>query len=219
MGEGNPDDRELKALQAAGTNRDREAVLGDLFDQQRGRLRRMVDLRMDPRLKGRIDASDVLQEAWLEISARLEDYLRDPRMPFRLWVRFIAGQKLLGLYRYHVGTQKRDARRQRTLAPALGPEASSVAVAHHLAASGTTPTGFAVKREFHAQLVDALESMDPLDREVLVLRHFEQLGNRDVAAVLDIGQTAASNRYVRALERLRGLLTPQPDPEPKGGDA
>ena len=217
MGEGTLDDRDLEALRAAGA--DRQAILGGLFADQRARLCRMVDLRMDPRLKGRVDASDVIQEAWLEISARLEDYLRDPRMPFRLWVRFIAGQKLLGLYRYHVGTQKRDARRQRALAPALGPEASSVAVARHLVASGTTPTGFAVKRELHAQLVDALESMDPLDREVLVLRHFEQLGNRDVAAVLDIGQTAASNRYVRALERLRGLLASDLDPQPPGSDA
>lgn len=204
-------------MQAAGA--DRKAVLGDLFAHQRERLRRMVDLRMDPRLKGRVDASDVIQEAWLEVSARLEDYLRDPRMPFRLWVRFIAGQKLLGLYRHHVSTQKRDARRERALAPALGPEASSVAIAHHLVAAGTTPTGFAVKRDLQAQLVDALENMEPLDREVLVLRHFEQLGNHEVAAVLDIGQTTASNRYVRALDRLRSLLAPDRVGPGPGGEA
>ncbi len=200
-------DQEVERLQGAG-GADRKRVLGDLFDDQRGRLRRMVELRMDARLRERVDASDVIQEAWLEISARLEDYLRDPRMPFHLWVRFITGQKLLALYRHHIGTQKRDARRQRSLSPQVGPEASSVAIAEHvLQASGTTPTGFAVKQELRSQLVGALDAMDPIDREVLVLRHVEQLGNSDVAAVLGIGKTAASNRYVRALDRLRSLLT------------
>lgn len=180
---------------------DRKALLGELFDDHRARLRRMVDLRMDPRLKIRVDASDVVQEAWLEVSARLDEYLRDPRMPFRLWVRFITGQKMLALYRHHVGAQKRDVRRQ------VAPEASSVVVAAQLLQdTGTSPTGFAVKQELRARLVDALDAMDPIDREVLVLRHVEQLGNSDVALLLDIGETAASNRYVRALGRLRELL-------------
>ena len=196
---------DVDRLRAAGA--ERPGVLGDLFDRHRDRLRRMIELRMDPRLRGRVDASDVLQEAYLEISSRLDDYLRDPSMPFQLWIRFITGQKLIGLYRYHIGTQKRDARRQVPIAPGGAPEASTVAMAEHfLAGSGTTPTGFAVKSEFQGQLIEALESMDPVDREVLVLRHFEQFGNSETAQILGISITAASNRYVRALKRLREVL-------------
>jgi RNA polymerase sigma-70 factor (ECF subfamily) len=197
-------DEELESLRGAGE--DRDEVLGRLFDAQRARLRRMIDVRLDPRLRARVDPSDVLQEAWLEVSARLEDYLRRPQMPFTLWVRFIAGQKILALRRHHVGAQKRDSRRETRAVRGAGPEASTAAMVDQLVASGTTPSDAAVREELRTELAETLDRLPALDREVLVLRHFEQLGNTEVAALLGLSESAASNRYVRALDRLRSAI-------------
>jgi RNA polymerase sigma-70 factor (ECF subfamily) len=193
-------------LKAAGD--DRARVLGDLFDAERPRLRRMVEIRMDARLKSRVDASDVIQDAYVEVAGRIEDWLEKPEMPFHLWVRFIAGQRLLALWRHHVGTKKRDARRQRTLEVGGAPGATSVVLADRLIAAGTTPTALIAREETRSRLVAALDEMEPMDREVLVLRHFEQLANADVATLLGLTTTAASNRYVRALKRLREIVEP-----------
>ncbi len=180
--------------------------MGELFERHRARLERMVSLRMDPALRPRVGASDVLQEAYLEIADRLGDYLADPRMPFFLWIRFITAQRLLKLHRHHAGTKKRDVRRQVALDRPLGPAATSVALADRLAATGITPSGVAVVGEMRRQLEEALEGMNATDREVLVLRHFEELSNAETADVLGIRSDAASKRYLRALERLREVL-------------
>jgi RNA polymerase sigma-70 factor (ECF subfamily) len=184
----------------------RGELLGALFEEHRARLRRMVDIRMDPRLRGRIDASDVLQDAWLEVADRIDEYVANPQMPFPLWVRFIAGQKLVALHRHHVGTKKRDVRRQRPIEFGGAPGATAAGLAYQLIAAGTTPTMAAARGEFRARLVGALESMEPIDREVLVLRHFEQFQNAEVAVILGLAPTTASNRYVRALRRLKDVL-------------
>ena len=127
-------------------------------------------------------------------------------MPFFLWVRFITAQRLLKVRRHHVGAQKRDARREVAADAPMGPSASAVALVDHLVASGVTPSLAAAEDEFRKQLMEALDEMNPLDREVLVLRHFEELGNAEVARALDIQPDAASKRYLRALERLAGVL-------------
>ena len=180
-------------------------VVGELLMRDAERLRRMVRLRMDARLKGRVDAADVLQEVHLEAAQRLPDYLRKPDMPFFLWMRFLTNQRLAALCRHHLGVQARDVRREVPLQRG-SPGATSVALAHCLSAHATTPSMAAMRGERKARLEEALDEMDPTDREVLALRHFEQLSNAEAAGELGINAAAASKRYVRALRRLKEIL-------------
>ncbi len=194
-------DEDLDALREAS---DRDAELAARFERHRDRLLRMVDLRMDPALRQRIGASDVLQETWVEVNDRIADWLADPRMPFFVWVRFLAAQRLQKLRRFHVATKKRSVGKQVGLGAFAN--ATSVALADRLIVSGVSPSGAAVGAEMRLQLEEALEGMKPQDREVLVLRHFEQLSNNEVAQELGINVPAASRRYRRALGRLRDVL-------------
>ncbi len=195
---------------------DRQAW-GQLLEQHRDRLRRMIAFRLDDRLRGRLDPSDVIQEAYLDASSHLDEYLQNPTMPFALWLRFLTGQKLLELHRYHLGTQARDAGREVSAFRGSLPEASSVVLAAHLADQLTTPSEAAIRAERQRLLQNALDRMDPLDREVLVLRHFEQLSNGEAAQVLGLDKSAASKRYSRALLRLKGILTALSGDEPEHG--
>ncbi|QDV09832.1 ECF RNA polymerase sigma factor SigD [Planctomycetes bacterium Poly30] len=191
------------------------AAVGPLLESYRSRLARMVSIRMDSRLKGRFDTSDVLQETFVEIARRLPRYLEEEpekKMPFFLWVRFLVGQKLLQFHRSHLGVEARAADREVPLSVQSGPGASSYSVASvWLAESGGTPSRAAVAGEEHARVQEALEGMSAMDREVLVLRHFEQLSNTEVATLLQISPQAASARYVRALTRLQSVVS---DDEP-----
>jgi RNA polymerase sigma-70 factor (ECF subfamily) len=182
---------------------------GALLTRHRERLRRLVAFRMDQRLQGRIDPSDVIQEVCLEAAAALAEYLRRPAMPFFLWLRGITGNKLLELHRHHLGTQMRDARREVSLRGA-SPEATSAALAARLLGQATRPSEAAIRAEAKARLQEALNGMDPLDREVLALRHFEQLSPAETAQVLGITKKAAGMRYLRALKRLKEILTGLP---------
>jgi RNA polymerase sigma-70 factor (ECF subfamily) len=196
--------RELLDRAAAG---DRD-VLGRLFDQHRDRLRLLVQFRLDRRLAGRIDPSDVLQEAYLEAAGRFDAYLQDRSLPFFVWLRFLTAQRLLILHRHHLKAQARAAGRE-AHAPA-GPEAPSASLADHLVRHSATPSQDAVLAEVRLRLQETLDQMNPLDREVLVLRHFEQLTNAEAARTLGIQEAAASQRYVRALKRLKDLLSRLP---------
>src|SRR5262245_28204012 len=187
-----------------------QQVWGDLLTQHRDRLSRMVAVRLDHRLRGRIDPSDVIQEAYLQASLQLKDYLQNPTIPFYLWLRLIAAQKLVALHRHHLGTHLRDAGREVALQRGALPEASSVALAAQLVGSDTRPSEAAVRAELRLQLQQALDNMDPLDREVLTLRHFEQLTNAEAAQVLQIRGSAASKRYIRAVQRLKDILATLP---------
>jgi len=182
------------------------AALGQAFSQHRARLRRMVQLRLDRRLQGRIDPSDVLQEAYLEVARSLADYLRDPQIPFYLWVRFVTGRKLQAIHRHHLGTQARDAGREVSLHRGALPQASSVSLAEQLLGRFASPSEAVIKAELRLRVQEALNGMDPIDREVLALRSFEELSNAETAQVLGIGEAAASHRFVRALRRLKALL-------------
>jgi RNA polymerase sigma-70 factor (ECF subfamily) len=187
-----------------------QQAMGDLFNRHRGRLRRMIELRMDRRLHGRLDPSDVLQESYLEVARSLAEYLRDPQMPFFLWLRVITGRKLHALHRRHLGTRMRNAGREISLHRGALPQASSESLAAQLLGRLTTPSQAAVRAELKLRIQEALNSMSPLDREVLALRHFEQLNNSEVAQVLGISETAASNRFVRALRNLKTILSSLP---------
>ena len=184
---------------------DRQAW-GQLLEQHRDRLRRMIAVRLDDRLHGRLDPSDVIQEAYLDACRRLHEYVQNPAMPFALWLRFLTNQRLLELHRHHLGTQGRDAGREVSLGGGPAPEASSVLLADQLLGHLTTPSDAAIRAERQRWLQNALDQMDPLDREVLVLRHFEQLSNGEAAQVLGLDKSAASKRYGRALVRLKDIL-------------
>jgi RNA polymerase sigma-70 factor (ECF subfamily) len=183
---------------------------GALLARHRERLRRMVTLRLDRRLQGRIDASDVIHEAYLEASTRMAEYLEQPPMPFFLWLRFLTSQKLLELHRHHLGAQARDAAREVCLYQGSLPETSSAALAAQLLGHLTQPSQAAIRAEMKIRLQEALNSMEVLDREVLALRHFEHLSNAETAQTLGIRESAASKRYIRALKRLRTILSSLP---------
>jgi RNA polymerase sigma-70 factor (ECF subfamily) len=187
-----------------------QAVWGDLLERQRPRLRRMVELRLDPRLQGRLDASDVIQEAYLTASKQLADYLKKPAIPFYLWLRLVTGQKLVALHRNHLGTKARDANRQISLDRGALPAASSAALASKLLGREPSPSEAAGEVEQRRWVQEALNRMNPLDREVLALRHFEQLTNAETAQVLGLEPAAASKRYVRALQRIKEILSELP---------
>lgn len=185
------------------------ALLPGLFESQRAALRRMVQLRLDPRMRGRIDASDVLQEAFLDASRRADEYRADPRMPLRIWLRFLTAQRLMALQRLHLA-DKRDAGRQRSLQGGR-PGAQSSTMALQLTSRLTSPSQAAIRAELQRRLESLLESLDPLDREILALRHFEELSNVEAAEILGIAPSAASKRFLRALERLQRQLADCPE--------
>jgi RNA polymerase sigma-70 factor, ECF subfamily len=170
----------------------------------------MGALRLDRRLRGRVDPSDVLQEACLDAARRLPEYRKNPTMPFFLWLRFLAGQRLVDEHRKHLGAAARDAGREISLYDGALPETSSAALAAHLLGRLTTPSQAAVRAERRIRLQEALNSMDPIDREVVALRHFEELSNTEAAAVLGLDKSAASKRYARALIRLKEILAAMP---------
>jgi RNA polymerase sigma-70 factor (ECF subfamily) len=184
--------------------------VGASLEQYRDRLRRLIALRLDPRLAGRIDPSDVIQETYLEAATRLVEYLQNPTMPFYLWLRFLAGQKLVTLHRHHLGAQMRAAGREVSLYRGRLPEASSAALAAQLLGRETRPSEAAVRAELKIRLQEALNSMEPLDREILALRHFEQLSLAESAQVLGITESGACRRHMRALKRLKEVLSSLP---------
>jgi RNA polymerase sigma-70 factor (ECF subfamily) len=196
------EDRDLLARAAAG---DQEA-LRQLFSRYRDRLKRMVHLRLSRRLSGRLDDSDVVQEALLEISRKLPEYAKAPELPLFLWLRHMTGLKLSEIHRRHLGTQLRDADREVSLHRGALPEADSASLAAQLLGKLTTPSQAAIKAEQRIYVQEALNSMDPVDREVLALKHFEQLSTSEIAQVLGLSKAGAGSRYLRAIKRLRDIM-------------
>jgi RNA polymerase sigma-70 factor (ECF subfamily) len=187
------------------------AAWGEFLAGHRDRLRRMVALRLDDRLRGRIDPSDVIQEAFLEATERRTDYLRElePMSPF-LWLRFLTLQRLQIMHRRFFGTRSRDPSREVSIHGKSSPAASSAAIAAQLLGRETRASEMALRAERKLRLQEALNTMDVIDREVLVLRHFEQLSNGECARVLGLAESAATKRYIRALKRLKDILSAFP---------
>jgi RNA polymerase sigma-70 factor (ECF subfamily) len=194
----------------------RAAVAGNLdaaaplLQRDRDRLRRMIALRLDLRVQARLDPSDVLQEAQLEALRRLPEYLAKPTMPFFLWLRLITGQRLSQLHRQHLGAQARAASREISLHREPLPEASSIALAQQLLGRMTDPPDHAIRAELKLKLQEAINTLDDMDREIIALRHFEQLSTFEVAAELDISVEAAKKRHIRAIKRLKAVLSDIP---------
>ncbi|QDV06844.1 ECF RNA polymerase sigma factor SigD [Planctomycetes bacterium Poly30] len=216
------DDAEVEAV-LSNAVRERSGafeVVTPVLESYRARIERMVRLRMDHRVAGRLSVSDVMQDAYVEIVRRLPAYLDEPttgspegrsRMPFFLWVRFLAGQALLQAHRKHLGTEARDAARDVPLGGPLhgggAPEASSFMLAHALVESGISPSGVAIRQEEREALDEALANLSTEDREILFMRHFEQLSNKEIAAILGLTAGGASLRHLKALGRLQAALS------------
>jgi RNA polymerase sigma-70 factor (ECF subfamily) len=179
-----------------------------LLARHREPVRRMIDLRLDPAIAARLDASDVVQEVLLEASRRLDDYLRDPAMPFPLWLRHIARDHIIDAHRRHRQAQRRGVDREKPLVPAAFADRSSLELAAQFLDQELTPASAAIQQEMQRRLHVAISELDEDDREVVLMRHFEQMSNQEVAAVLGLSEAAASMRHLRALRKLKDLLQP-----------
>jgi RNA polymerase sigma-70 factor (ECF subfamily) len=186
-------------------------ALAELFSREREGLWRVIQFRLAEPLRGRLGPDDVLQEAFLAASQRLKHYADSPATSPFIWLRMIVNQTLIDLHRQHLGAQRRDAAREVSLDGVPYAQTTSASVAIQLVGVFTSPSGAAMRADVLTLVQTAIEQMDPIDREVLALRHFEELSNSEVAEALGIEQKAASIRYIRALRRLKEILAQVPD--------
>jgi len=183
-----------------------EEAVAELFGRYRDKLLRMIAFRLDSRIIGKVDGEDILQDAFVETARRIQDYLDQPTVPFFVWLRQITKQVLIDTHRRYLGAKMRDVNQEVALDQWASASTTSSGLIAQLADSLTSPSQFAVREEALWELRTALERMDEIDREVLVLRHLEELSNNEVAQILGIDKYAASKRYLRALERLKGTM-------------
>ena len=185
---------------------DREEALAKYFFSVQDRLKRIVNFRLDYRLSGRVSESDVIQEAYVRAAQRIDSFLAKDDMPFFVWLRLEVSQKLHEIHRHHFGAEKRDIRKELNLRHQADTGRTSMALAAHIVAQLTSPSRLMERAEQIAVLEKTLGGMNELDREVIALRHFEELSNIETARILEIEPAAASKRYLRALKRLRGIM-------------
>jgi RNA polymerase sigma-70 factor (ECF subfamily) len=187
---------------------------GALLALHQERLVSLVGFRLDPRLRRRVDTADVMQEAFIAATARRAEFFGQSTQPLFLWLRWMVGNTLLELHRHHLGVQMRDARREtlsaRPGSKDAGDDNTRAALIAQLTAGVTGPATAAARADIKARLTEAMDRMDAIDREVLALRHFEQLTTSEAAQVLGIQEDAAAKRYMRALVRLREMLAEMP---------
>jgi RNA polymerase sigma-70 factor, ECF subfamily len=185
---------------------------GVMLAQHHQRLQSVVAFRLDPRLRGRVDPADVMQEAFVAATLRRAEFFGQSTQSLFLWLRWMVGNTLLELHRHHLGAQMRDARRELTFDPCAidHDDNTRAALVAQLSAGATGPATAAARMELHSRLNKALGRMEETDREVLALRHYEQLTGAETAQVLGIQERAAAKRYTRALERLREILAEAP---------
>jgi RNA polymerase sigma-70 factor (ECF subfamily) len=182
---------------------DPDALLA-LFAREEPRILRMIELRLEPRLRRRIDSADVVQETWIDATARFDSWRVQSAFPFHVWLRLVAAEALARVHRQHLGTHKRDALREARAESR--PSISAAAFAEAFVTNQTSPTQAVRRDEVRTRVLEALGELDELDREIVALRHFEGLSNEDAAQELAIEPAAASKRFVRALLRLRPAL-------------
>src|SRR5437763_16131282 len=202
-----PETQELLSQARAG----RPEAVERLLTAHREPLRRMIGMRLDPALAARVDASDIVQEVLLEAHRRLDDYLRNPAMPFQLWLRHIAKDHVIDAHRRHRQAQRRSLDREQPLVPAALADHSSFELAGQILDQELTPATAAIRHELQRRLDAAVAELGEDDREVILLRHGDQLSNQEVAAALGLSEAAASMRYLRAVRRLRAALLPEGD--------
>jgi RNA polymerase sigma-70 factor (ECF subfamily) len=188
------------------------AAVNDLLNRHREGLRNMIRARMDQKLARRVDASDVVQDVMLEASQRLHDYIRDPKMPFGLWLRQMAQDRIIDLHRRHRVARRRSIDREQQQA-AMPQDQSSLDLMAQLRDPELTPAAASLRKELHERFVEAIDQLEDEDREILLMRHFEQLSNSEAAELLGVSQPAAGMRHLRALRRLREVLGETAEPE------
>lgn len=205
----NQDSKEPELEESSDSIRMTKQLLTDQFSQHRSRLWRTVQVRMDPRLYGRVDPDDVLQEAYMDAMKRVGHFAEELSYTPFVWLRLIVGQTLINVHRRHIGAKKRDASREKSRGTGglrFEYSATSQTIAIQLAGNQTSPSQAAMRTEMVEELSTSLESLSEIDREILTLRHFEDLSNKEVAELLGIEQKAASIRYVRAVQRLKKCM-------------
>jgi RNA polymerase sigma-70 factor, ECF subfamily len=200
-----PDSSQTQALLQRAKAGDAVAV-NTLLDRHREALRRMIDLRMDRAIQQRVDASDIVQDVLLEANRRLKEYLKDPAMPFHLWLRHIARDRLIDAHRRHRQAARRSLDREQPLVAARYLDQSTLDLAAQLADRELTPAAAATWHELQRRFQAALDTLEEQDQEVVLMRHFEHLGNSEVAQALGLSEAAAGMRYLRAMRRLREKL-------------
>lgn len=191
--------------------RDGQAVaVEELMDRHRNSLRRMIQLRLDQRLMQRMDVSDVIQDVLIEANRRLSDYLKNPVIPFHLWIRQIAKDRIIDAHRRHRVSAKRSIDREQPQ-PGKGPfDQSTIELANQFRDQALTPAAAATQRELASQIESAVRMLRDNDREIILMRHYEQLDNQEIAQSLGLTEPAASMRYLRALKRLREIIEGMP---------
>ena len=209
-----PDTSETQQLLEQARQGDAAAV-NQLLDRHRAALRRLVDLRMDRALVRRVDASDIVQDVMVEANRRLEEYLKNPGMPFHLWLRHMARDRLIDAHRRHRVAERRSLDREQPLVARHDLDRSTLELAAQLCDQELTPAAAATWHELQRRFQQAVERLEEQDREIVLMRHFEEMSNQEVAEVLNLSAAAASMRYLRAMRRLRAMLSEaQPPSEP-----
>jgi RNA polymerase sigma-70 factor (ECF subfamily) len=184
---------------------DEDAING-LLARHRQAIRRMIDQRMDKVVQRRVDASDIVQDVMIEANRRIGDYLANPTMPFQLWLRHMARDRLIDAHRRHRVASNRSLDREVSLAVPDGPDQSQTDLVGQIADRELTPAAAATWHELERRFAEAVERLEDDDRQIVLLRHFEHLSTADAAAVLGLSKPAAGMRYLRAMRRLRVLL-------------
>ena len=197
---------QIKALLNQAKGGDSSAV-NELMDQHRNSLRQLIRMRLDQKIQRRIDVSDVVQDVLVEANRRLQRYLNDPIMPFHLWLRQIAKDRIIDAHRRHRVSAKRSVDREQQLAPPRGYDQSSVHLASLLGDDQLTPAAAAVQKELAERVEEAIALLEERDCEIIVMRHYEHLSNQEIGEVLNLTEPAASMRYLRAIRRLKKLMT------------
>jgi RNA polymerase sigma-70 factor (ECF subfamily) len=196
-----PDQDETLNLLQGAEQGDRDAV-DKLMDRHRDSLHRMIRCRLNPGVAGRVDASDIVQEALLTASRRLADYLQNPRMPFHAWLRQLARDRLADAYRHELADKRAVGREQAMPAH----DASSLDPVAQIRDAELTPAAMLLRKEFAARFHQALDQLQDESREIVLMRHAEQLTNSQAAELLGISEPAAGMRYLRALRQLKSIL-------------
>lgn len=183
-----------------------KSAMNRLMDRHRDAVRRMIQMRLDHAVARRVDASDVVQDVLMEASQRLNDYMQNPSMPFHLWLRQLAKDRIIDMHRRHRAAKRRSVDREQNLSGLGSDDQSAADLAALLKDAELTPAAAALRKEMEERFLVALDQLEENDREIVIMRHFEHLGNSEVAEALKLSAPAAGMRYLRAIRRLRELL-------------
>ena len=183
-----------------------ESAVNQLMDRHRNSLRQLIRMRLDQKIQKRIDVSDIVQDVLVEANRRLTVYMDNPVMPFHLWLRQIARDRIIDAHRRHRVSARRSVDREQALVAPRGYDNSSMQLAGLLGDNRLTPAAEALQKEMARKVEEAITKLEEKDCEIIVMRHYEQLSNQEIATILDLTEPAASMRYLRAIRRLKTIL-------------